>query len=91
MPWHLLLSALQPRTLWQQLGGWREDLAGLEDIEYWMRAAEAGITGKHIPTVTFEYRIHADSRTRQFERAGQAQQLATQVRDMHRAFFEGRR
>lgn len=82
------VTALQSRRLWQALGGWREDLIGLEDIEYWLRAAECGITGKHIPEIIFEYRIHDASRTRSFTSNGSGKAMVDQIYAMHKDFLE---
>ncbi len=84
------VTALQPRKLWKTLGGWREDLEGFEDIEYWIRAAECGITGKHIKGAIFDYRIHKASRTARFKASGRGQQLQEAVRQAHLPFLERR-
>lgn len=82
------ITALQPRALWQALGGWREDLKGLEDIEYWIRAARRGIIGKRIPGAIFDYRIHPGSRTAGFRRDGIGEQMVEAVRQLHLDFLE---
>lgn len=84
------VTALQHRNVWRALGGWREDLDGLEDIEFWIRAARIGVAGEHIDSVTFQYRQHPDSRTERFKSAGKHGDIALKIREMHRAFFEGR-
>lgn len=83
------VTALQSRKLWKALGGWREDLDGLEDIEYWIRAAECGVTGKHVSGAIFEYRIHDASRTATFSaQPGRAKALADAVRQNHLPFLD---
>lgn len=82
------VTALQSRNLWRSLNGWREDLEGLEDIEYWIRAAECGITGKHLDGAIFDYRIHDDSRTTRMRARGTAKQMIEAVRQNHLHFLE---
>lgn len=58
----LPITALHPRSAWRLVGGFDEALPGLEDVDYWIKLAERGICGVHIPGVIFEYRRHATSR-----------------------------
>ncbi len=81
------VTALFHRKVFDATGGWREDLDGYEDIDFWIRCAEVGVYGKHIPGVIFEYRQHADSRTAQF--ADRRQAVRDQIRQNHKPFIDG--
>lgn len=81
------VTALFSRGLWEYLGGWRTDLIGLEDIEFWIRAAEANILGRHIKEVIFEYRQHADSRTRGLNK-DLLQAVHAEIRQNHKTFMD---
>lgn len=58
------VTALYRRTIWDELGGYVEDMIDREDWEFWVRAGEAGWTGITTTQVQFIYR-HA------FQRFGQ--------------------
>jgi hypothetical protein len=58
----LPVTALHPRSAWRLVGGFDESLPGLEDVDYWIRLAERGVCGVHVPGVIFEYRRHSASR-----------------------------
>jgi glycosyltransferase involved in cell wall biosynthesis len=51
-------SALQRRTDWELIGGYREALPFLEDWDYWMTAGELGVCGTAISETTLWYRQH---------------------------------
>jgi glycosyltransferase involved in cell wall biosynthesis len=51
-------GALQRKSDWEKIGGYREDLTMLEDWDYWMTAGEKGICGTSIQNVLYWYRQH---------------------------------
>jgi glycosyltransferase involved in cell wall biosynthesis len=53
-------SAVIRRSLHQELGGFREDLAG-EDYEFWMRALRAGAVFYYDPRLILHYRRHGEN------------------------------
>ena len=58
----LAVTALMPREAWREVGGFDEQLPGMEDVDFWIKLAERGVCGMRVPAVTFEYRRHAYSR-----------------------------
>lgn len=58
----LPVTAMHPKAAWREVGGFDEHLAGLEDVDYWIRLAERGYCGARIPATTLEYRRHPNSR-----------------------------
>jgi hypothetical protein len=83
------VTALFHRRVFDAVGGWREDLDGFEDIDFWLRCAEIGIYGRHINSVIFEYRQHPSSRTARI--ADHRQAIRDQIRANHMPFIEGGR
>jgi len=53
-------TALIRKSLWDQLGGYRD--CGLEDWDFWKRALDVGARFAHVPEVVWTFRIH-DSNT----------------------------
>jgi len=51
-------GALQKRSDWELIGGYRENLTILEDWDYWITAGEKGICGTAIQDVIYWYRQH---------------------------------
>ena len=52
------------RQLWERAGGYCEDeelRAGNEDWDFWLSAAEAGMTARHIDETLYDYRISGAS------------------------------
>jgi glycosyltransferase involved in cell wall biosynthesis len=64
-------TTLVRRTLWAELGGWREDgwrfggerddPALTEDWDFWLRALDAGARFVCVPEVTWIYRYHGNN------------------------------
>ena len=46
------------RRDWQVLGGYRTNLAGYEDWDFWLGLAELSVVGRRIPEPLFYYRNH---------------------------------
>jgi len=82
------VTALFHRKAWQLVGGWREDLDALEDIELWIRLTERGICGARIDAVTLEYRQHPDSRTVQAIHSQRVHAASKQIREAHAVFMK---
>lgn len=81
------VTALQPMALFYKLNGWSK-LTGLEDIEYWIRAAEIGVCGQRIDKVIFNYRQHPDSRTQSiYKDRSVVRAIREQIKEKHRQFF----
>ena len=57
------VCALYRRALWEQVGGYDEQMPwmGLEDWDFWLRVACHGGTFFHLPEVGFDYCVRADS------------------------------
>lgn len=56
-------QVLMRKTLWEKAGGYSTHacfVAGNEDWDFWLSAAETGFRYKHVPEVLYRYRIHAD-------------------------------
>src|SRR5216110_271986 len=57
------VCALYRRALWEQVGGYDEQMPwmGLEDWDFWLRVACHGGSFFHLPAVGFDYRVRSDS------------------------------
>jgi glycosyltransferase involved in cell wall biosynthesis len=51
--------ALFRRSMWESIGGYRENVSGLDDWDFWVAAAASGFKGRHLA------RPHLKHRTRQ--------------------------
>lgn len=69
VPWlteanYIDAQAMLRRTTWERVGGYRTDAEltfGWEDWELWLRVAEAGERGVHVPRMLGRYRTQAES------------------------------
>lgn len=82
----LAITALMPREAWREVGGFDEQLPGMEDVDFWIRLAERGVCGTRVPVVTFEYRRHATSRQAGIEADNRAkmQEIVRVIQQRHR-------
>ena len=48
------------RSVFEQIGGWNENLRKIPDFEYWLRAARIG-PFMRVPQVLAQYRVHEES------------------------------
>ena len=57
------VCALYRRTLWEEVGGYDEEMPwmGVEDWDFWLRVAAHGGTFVHLNKIGFDYRVRADS------------------------------
>ncbi len=54
-----IVSSAHRRSLFEKLGGFREDIGYYSDWDYWLRAAKGGATFEHCPGLHFFRRMHA--------------------------------
>jgi len=50
--------ALYRKKIWREVGGYRTNVKGLEDWDFWVAAGSRGFTGQRIPKPLFKYRRH---------------------------------
>lgn len=56
-------QVLMRKSLWEKAGGYSDEpcfVAGNEDWDFWLSAAEAGFRYHHVREMLYRYRIHAD-------------------------------
>lgn len=56
---HLSYCALYRRRVWEDVGGYRDNVKGCEDWDFWVAACARGYYGIYIPEPLFLYRRHA--------------------------------
>lgn len=69
------VTALYPTAAVRAVGGWREDMDGLEDVELWVRLLEAGYKAVHVEVVTFQYNRQPDGRSARMDSAALWQRI----------------
>jgi len=58
----LIYASLIQRSDWEAAGGYDDSMRlGYEDWDFWLRLAERGRYGRHLPRALFEYRKHGRS------------------------------
>ncbi len=55
---HMSYCALFRRKAWEDVGGYRTNVKGCEDWDFWIAAGARGYTGHYIPLPLFLYRRH---------------------------------
>ncbi|MFH1862214.1 MAG: glycosyltransferase, partial [bacterium] len=50
--------ALYRREVWETVGGYRLNVKGVEDWDFWIAASARGYSGKRLPKPLFKYRRH---------------------------------
>ncbi|HYC23087.1 MAG TPA: glycosyltransferase [Candidatus Bathyarchaeia archaeon] len=55
---HLSYCALFRKQVWQAVGGFRSNVKGVEDWDFWVAAGARGYFGRRIPQALFCYRRH---------------------------------
>jgi GT2 family glycosyltransferase len=55
---HISYCALFRKTAWEAIGGYRTNVKGCEDWDFWVAAGARGYTGARIPEPLFWYRRH---------------------------------
>jgi hypothetical protein len=54
-------SAMFRRSMWQTIGGYRVNVSGFDDWDFWLAAAARGFRGHHLPRPLLLHRRHPDS------------------------------
>ncbi|MEU4158192.1 glycosyltransferase family A protein [Actinoplanes sp. NPDC026670] len=92
-PWRItyvnevVVASMIRRSALTSVGGWDMG-SGFEDWDLWMKLAEIGAQGVHVPAVTLHYRQHATPRMYR-ESLGRIEALNAQLRTRrHRLFAE---
>lgn len=49
------------RTMWERIGGYRTNVTGFDDWDFWIAAASRGFAARHIPKPLLRHRRHARS------------------------------
>lgn len=49
------------RAVWQDIGGYRVNVSGFDDWDFWIAAAARGFRGRHLPKPFLKHRRHGDS------------------------------
>ncbi|WP_433793566.1 glycosyltransferase family 2 protein [Actinoplanes sp. CA-252034] len=81
-------TSLIRRSTLTSVGGWDMG-SGFEDWDLWMKLAEVGARGAHVPAVTLLYRQHATPRMYR-ESLGRIKSLSTQLRTRRHHLFAQR-
>lgn len=55
---HISHCALYRREVWEAVGGYRTNVIGVEDWDFWVAAGAKGYFGRRIPRPLFKYRRH---------------------------------
>ncbi len=82
-------GALQKKTDWEIIGGYREDLPFLEDWDYWMTAGERGICGTAIPETVYWYRQHTGIVVTH-KNSQEWDEVKRRIQSFHRDIYKGR-
>ena len=54
-------SALFKKSIAEEIGGWREDIDGIEDFDFWIRLMKQGNSFFNVPEYLLYHRIHNES------------------------------
>lgn len=57
----LSYCALYRKTVWQSVGGYRTNVDGFDDWDFWIAAAALGVRGQHQPGAFLKHRKRGDS------------------------------
>lgn len=53
--------SLYRRTMWESVGGYRTNVTGFDDWDFWLAAAASGAKGRHLPKPLLRHRRRRDS------------------------------
>ena len=81
-------GALQRKSDWERIGGWREDLPFLEDWDYWLTAGELGICGTAIQNVLYWYRQH-DGLVSTNKNTVEWEKVKLRIKQLHSGIYKG--
>jgi len=79
--------ALIKKRVWEDTGGYDEELFGWEDWEFWINAYQLGWKLKYVPKVMFHYRLKEDSLHIKCGDPGILQGIKDHVMKKHISFF----
>lgn len=82
-------GALQRKSDWEKIGGYREDLPFLEDWDYWMTAGERGICGTAIQDTLYWYRQHGGI-VQTHNKSKEWEQVKRLIQSYHQDIYQGR-
>jgi glycosyltransferase involved in cell wall biosynthesis len=54
-------ASLFRRAVWEEVGGFRTNVRGYEDWNFWLSCIQAGHEAQHVPQALWHYRIHEGS------------------------------
>jgi glycosyltransferase involved in cell wall biosynthesis/ADP-heptose:LPS heptosyltransferase len=78
-------ASLYRRRLWEEAGGYRLNVRGYEDWDFWLSLAEKGVIGRLVPEPLFLYRKHSASLLGTANE--RRNQLLAQIRCNHPALY----
>lgn len=72
---HLLIASIFRKSLWERIGGFRQNVRGYEDWDFWLAALSRGYTAQHMRSLFF-YRcsdtgVFAQTHTHDLQRKAQ--------------------
>ncbi len=79
--------ALYRRLVWEEIGGYDEEMSGFEDWEFWIRAGSRGWRFRHLPMPALDYRVRPDSLVVQCLQGKTRHKLCEHVRKKHFDLF----
>jgi glycosyltransferase involved in cell wall biosynthesis len=82
---HVHATAVFRRDAWEAVGGYDPRLDGYEDWEFWIRLGEAGLRGRLIPEILFNYRRHGLSLIDRSD--AKRQKLLARIRRNHEELY----
>lgn len=82
------ISSLFRRCVWEELGGYCDELKVAEDWDFWIGIMEHGYRGVVIPEILFEYRIRPASRNSQIRQPDVYQRAMQLIYTRHNAIYQ---
>ncbi len=79
--------ALFRRILWEEIGGYDEEMCGFEDWEFWIRTGSCGWRFRHLSMLALDYRVRPNSLVEQCLRGETRRKLCEHVRKKHLDLF----
>ncbi len=58
---HIWCCSMFRKTAWEKVGGYRTNVRGMEDWDFWIACGAKGVYGHYIPKPLFDYRLHGES------------------------------
>lgn len=82
--------ALVRRSVWEEIGGYDEELEAWEDWDLWLAVADRGLRLHYLPGVAFEYRVRPESLVTRAEEQRFREGLVARIVFRHRPLFDRR-